>query len=152
MPSPTENRRYSAILAIDVVGYSGLVEKDEIGTVRAVRRLRTEVISPVLKTNGGRLVKTMGDGFLAEFAAPDAALSAAMDIQTRTVEAAADQPESQRLILRVGAHLAMSSSMEKTFSEMASTLRHASNRWQNPVASHPQTHLPAHCRPNLGRA
>lgn len=105
MPSPTENRRYSAILAIDVVGYSGLVEKDEIGTVRAVRRLRTEVISPVLKTNGGRLVKTMGDGFLAEFAAPDAALCAAMDIQTRTVEAAADQPESQRLILRVGAHL-----------------------------------------------
>jgi adenylate cyclase len=32
-----------------------------------VRTPRTDVIEPMLATHGGRLFKTMGDGFLLEF-------------------------------------------------------------------------------------
>jgi class 3 adenylate cyclase/tetratricopeptide (TPR) repeat protein len=105
MIRPGEKRRFAAILALDVVGYSNLTEQDELGTVRAVRRLRSEILGPALSATGGRLVKTMGDGFLAEFTSPDAALTAAMDIQDQTIAAAAELPPGQRMILRIGAHV-----------------------------------------------
>jgi len=63
----TVERRLAAILAADVVGYSKLMGKDEAGTLTAVRKLRSEVIDPRIAEHQGRLFKTMGDGFLAEF-------------------------------------------------------------------------------------
>jgi adenylate cyclase len=69
-------RRLAAILAADVVGFSALMERDEEGTYARVGRLRREVIEPRLSDHQGRLIKTTGDGFLAEFASPIAALRA----------------------------------------------------------------------------
>ena len=60
-------RRLAAILAADVVGYSRLMGEDETGTLTRLRRLRTELIEPLLAEHSGRLVKLMGDGFLVEF-------------------------------------------------------------------------------------
>ncbi|MGI9373115.1 MAG: adenylate/guanylate cyclase domain-containing protein, partial [Hyphomicrobiales bacterium] len=100
-----ENRRFVAILAMDVVGYSQLVEHDELGTVRAVRRLRDDIIIPALDDNEGRIVKTMGDGFLAEFATASAAFASAVYIQKSCVEEAREAPANRRLMLRIGAHL-----------------------------------------------
>jgi adenylate cyclase len=39
------NRRLLAILAVDVVGYSRLMDQDESGTIARLQTLRTEVIS-----------------------------------------------------------------------------------------------------------
>ena len=57
----TAARRLDAILAADVVGYSRLMGEDEAGTARAVRE-RREAARPLVASNGGRLVKTTGDG------------------------------------------------------------------------------------------
>jgi adenylate cyclase len=70
----TTTRRLAAILAADVAGYSALMERDEEGTFAAVRALQREVIGPKLAEHQGRLIKTSGDGFLAEFASPISAL------------------------------------------------------------------------------
>jgi TolB-like protein/class 3 adenylate cyclase/Tfp pilus assembly protein PilF len=74
-------RRLAAILAADVVGFSALMERDEEGTYARVERLRREIIEPRLSEYLGRLIKTTGDGFLAEFASPIAALRCAIVIQ-----------------------------------------------------------------------
>ena len=81
MVSESFQRKLAAILAADVVGFSSLMERDEEGTYTLVGRLRREVIEPRLSEQQGRLIKTTGDGFLAEFASPIAALRCAIAIQ-----------------------------------------------------------------------
>jgi adenylate cyclase len=76
-------RRLAAILAADVVGFSSMMEKDEEGTASHVRAMRREVMEPTLSAHHGRLVKTTGDGFLAEFASPVEAVRCAVGIQDR---------------------------------------------------------------------
>ena len=63
-------RRLAAILAADVVGYSRLMEADEEGTLARMKTLRKDVIEPKIANHGGRIFKTTGDGFLAEFGFP----------------------------------------------------------------------------------
>ncbi len=59
----TETRKLTAIMAIDVVGYSRLMGEDEAGTAKAVREHR-KAAAPIVAGLGGRVVKTMGDGVL----------------------------------------------------------------------------------------
>jgi len=77
-----DKRRLAAILAADVVGYSGMVAADEPATLARVRALRAEIVEPVAAAHDGRLFKTMGDGFLLEFASAVQALRCAISIQT----------------------------------------------------------------------
>jgi len=74
-------RRLAAILAADVVGFSTLMERDEEGAYAAVGRLRREIVEPRLAEHQGRLIKTTGDGFLAEFASPLVAVRCALAMQ-----------------------------------------------------------------------
>ena len=92
-------RRLAAILAADVVGFSALMERDEEGTYARVGKLRREVIEPRLSDHQGRLIKTTGDGFLAEFASPIAALRCAPAIHGSSSNA----PDALRL--RIGLNL-----------------------------------------------
>ncbi len=62
----TAARRLAAILAADVVGYSRMMGKDEAGTAKSMRESR-EAADRVIVADGGRMFKTMGDGFLVEF-------------------------------------------------------------------------------------
>ncbi len=61
------NRRFAAILAADVVGYSRMMREDEAGTLAALKRHRQVVLEPAIARHSGRLVKLMGDGALVEF-------------------------------------------------------------------------------------
>ena len=74
-------RRLAAILSADVMGFSAMMERDEEGTAARIRALRREVVEPALARHQGRLVKTTGDGFLAEFASPVEAVRSAVAIQ-----------------------------------------------------------------------
>ena len=75
MTTSSAERRLSAIMAADIVGYSRLIEADEAATLDAIAALRTEVIDPIFVEFKGRVVKTMGDGAILEFASVvDAAL------------------------------------------------------------------------------
>jgi len=75
-------RRLAAILAADVVGYSRLTGADEEGTLARWKALRADVLDPTLAAHGGRLVKLMGDGLLAEFGSAVDAMRCAIAIQT----------------------------------------------------------------------
>jgi len=92
-------RRLAAILAADVAGFSTLMERDEEGTFARIGRLRRDVIEPRLSDYQGRLIKTTGDGFLAEFASPISALRCAITIQDYLSNA----PDALRL--RIGINL-----------------------------------------------
>jgi class 3 adenylate cyclase len=65
-------RRFAAILAADIVGYSRLMGEDEADTVRAARE-RREAAQPIVANLGGRIVKRTGDGLLLEFSSVVAA-------------------------------------------------------------------------------
>ena len=80
------NRRLAAVLLADVVGYSRLMEADEAGTLAALKQRRRDVLQPILRQHGGRVVKFMGDGVLIEFASAVAAVTAALALQ-REMEA-----------------------------------------------------------------
>ena len=92
-------RRLAAILAADVVGYSTLMERDEEDTFARIRNLRLKYVEPCLAQYRGRLIKTTGDGFLAEFSSPIEALRCALAIQSNL------ERKSGPLRLRVGLNL-----------------------------------------------
>ena len=67
MAQPEVTRRLAAIFAVDMVGYSRLMEVDEEDTIARQKAHRAELIDPEIASHGGRIVKTMGDGLLVEF-------------------------------------------------------------------------------------
>jgi adenylate cyclase len=98
-------RRLAAILAADVVGYSKMMGENEAGTLAAVRKLRAETIEPKIAEHRGRLFKTMGDGFFAEFSSIVNAVACAAAIQNAMAAHNTDLPEDRRLQLRIGVNL-----------------------------------------------
>jgi adenylate cyclase len=55
-------RRLTAILAADMVGYSRQMGADEAGTLAALKSLRSDLIDNKIADNHGRIVKLTGDG------------------------------------------------------------------------------------------
>ena len=76
-----DQRRLSAVLAADVVGYTRLMEQDTDGTVAAWKSARSDIINPTVAGHSGRLVKLTGDGFLAEFSTVQDAVRCAVGMQ-----------------------------------------------------------------------
>ncbi len=98
-------RRLTTIMAADVVGYSRLVEADEVSTLAALRSLRQTVVNPLLGEHRGRVVKVMGDGLIAEFGSVVGAVACAAAIQARLAEAQGQVPPERRIVLRIGINL-----------------------------------------------
>ena len=98
-------RRLTAILAADVVGYSRLIGVDESGTLAAFRALREDVVEPTVTTHNGRIVKHMGDGLLAEFQSVVDAVAAAADVQNAIQRHAANPMGDKRIALRIGVNV-----------------------------------------------
>ena len=97
-------RRLTAILAADVVGYSRLMSADEEGTLARLKGHRRALVDPKIAENRGRIVKTTGDGLLVEFASVVDALRCAVEVQRGMAERDADVPQDQRIEYRVGIH------------------------------------------------
>ncbi len=98
-------RRLAAILAADVVGYSRLMEADEADTRTRFNEQFDEVVRPTIDEYRGRLVKTMGDGFLVEFSSVVDALQCAADIQNGAAVRQNREPDDRKILLRIGIHL-----------------------------------------------
>jgi TolB-like protein/class 3 adenylate cyclase/tetratricopeptide (TPR) repeat protein len=99
-------RRLSAIMVADVVGYSHLIQVDEAATLAAVKALRAEIVDPLVATHSGRVVKSMGDGVLVEFGSVVDAVACAVAVQKEL----ASEPEpgaspARLLVLRIGVNL-----------------------------------------------
>src|SRR5438270_10829869 len=90
-------RRLAAILAADVVGYSRLVGADEAGALASLGVLRRGIIERNVARHSGRVVKIMGDGFLAEFARAVQAAGCAMAIQKETESSACGRDRCSKM-------------------------------------------------------
>ena len=92
-------RRLAAILAADLVGFAGLIEADEAGTLARLKACETDIIDPLIAGHAGRVVKRMGDGYLVEFASVVKALDCAAAWQAAMADGAAG------LRFRIGVNL-----------------------------------------------
>src|SRR6201981_3893221 len=101
----TVTRRLAAILAADVAGYSRLMGADEEGTLARLKAHRRELVDPRIGEHRGRIVKTTGDGLLAEFASVVDAVRCAAEIQREMAERNGDVPPDRRIEFRVGINL-----------------------------------------------
>jgi len=105
MATSRAERRLTAVLVADVVGYSRLMERDETGTLRRLKALRKAQVEPLLAEYRGRIVKLMGDGALCEFASVVDAVECAVRIQQAAIEHEAAVPEIERIAFRIGVNL-----------------------------------------------
>src|SRR5438105_12842738 len=97
-------RRLTAILAADVVGYSRLMGDDEAGTIAALKSLRQNLADPKISEHNGRIVKLTGDGMLVEFPSVVSAVACAVDIQSAMRTRNASAPAA-RIEFRIGVNL-----------------------------------------------
>lgn len=100
----TVPRRLSVIVSADVVGYNRLAGADEAGTSAALKKHR-EAIDPIFFEDGGRIVKSSGDGLLLEFPSAFSAVHASLGVQRMMAERNRDVPPDRRLVFRMGMHL-----------------------------------------------
>ena len=104
MATERVERRLAAILAADVAGYSRLVGVDEEGTLARLKAHRRELIEPKIIEHRGRIVKTTGDGILAEFGSVIDALRSAIEVQGAISERNVVSPADSRIEFRIGIH------------------------------------------------
>jgi adenylate cyclase len=105
MATTTATRRLAAILAADVAGYSRLMGADEEGTHERFKAHLVELVDPKIREHHGRIVKTTGDGVLAEFASVVDAVRCAGEIQRAMADRDLDLAEERRLQFRIGVNL-----------------------------------------------
>ena len=98
-------RRLSAIMAADVVGYSRLMGADEQGTLVRLNALRQDLFDPEVGRHGGRIVKLMGDGALVEFASVVSAVACAAEVQKSLALRNAAVADDEQIEFRIGINL-----------------------------------------------
>src|SRR6516164_2250089 len=98
-------RRLAAILAADVAGYSRVMGADEEGTLERLKTHRRELIDPKIAEHHGRIVKTTGDGLLAEFSSVVDAVRCAAEVQRGMLDRETKVPDEQRIRFRIGINL-----------------------------------------------
>ncbi|WP_244408698.1 adenylate/guanylate cyclase domain-containing protein [Roseomonas fluvialis] len=97
-------RRFAAFAFADVVGYTILMATEEARTHRRWMAVLDGVLRPVAAEHGGRIVKSTGDGVLAEFAEPGGAVAWALAVQRRLAREDEAEPDAPTLALRIAVH------------------------------------------------
>src|SRR5712691_10476677 len=105
LASERVERRLTAILAADVVGYSRLTGIDEEGTHVQLKDCLRAVFHPSIAEHRGRVVKTTGDGMLAEFGSVVDAVRCALAVQRGMAERNQGLPQEQRIEFRIDINL-----------------------------------------------
>jgi len=98
-------RKLAAILAADIVGYSRLMGVDEIGTLRALKAVRKDLVDTAIAAYGGRIVKTTGDGLLVDFPSVVDAVACAVTIQRGIIQRNANVGQDKRIVFRIGINI-----------------------------------------------
>ena len=88
---------FRLFFAADVVGYSRLMNSDEVGTLAALKAHRRVLVDPAIAAHHGRIVKTTGDGALVEFASVVDAVRCAIVIQRSMVGRNVNIAEDKRI-------------------------------------------------------
>jgi len=102
--APGSLRKLTAILSADVEGYSRLMGEDDTATVQTLTLYRT-AIHTLVREHRGRVVDSIGDNVLAEFASVVDAVQCAVAIQRDLGARNAELSPSRRMKFRVGVNL-----------------------------------------------
>jgi TolB-like protein/class 3 adenylate cyclase/rhodanese-related sulfurtransferase/Flp pilus assembly protein TadD len=105
MDTHRSERRLSAIMATDIVGYSRLMEADEARTLAAIKALRSDLIDPLLAQFRGRIAKLMGDGAIIEFGSVVDAVACAVELQKQAAARQTEVSPESRILFRIGINL-----------------------------------------------
>jgi len=99
MTTDTFQRKLTAILCADVVGYSRLMGDDEAATVKTLETYKGVMYS-LIKQHRGRVVDSPGDNLLAEFGSVvddvQCAVSTQKELQTHNVTVIGDAHKKLR--------------------------------------------------------
>lgn len=99
-----EQRRLAAIMFTDMMGFSALAQRDEALALELLEEHRT-LLRPIFARHQGHEIKTIGDGFLVEFASALAAVNCAVEIQQALAGRNLSVPADKLLRIRIGIHL-----------------------------------------------
>jgi adenylate cyclase len=100
-PARSIARRLSALLVADIAGYTAQMRADELATFHHVRADLDGLLTPLIESHRGRIVKTTGDGVLAEFLSAVDCVECARELQPAIAAGQADIPEHQRFQYRI---------------------------------------------------
>ncbi|MBL8895051.1 MAG: hypothetical protein JNJ53_10645 [Rhizobiales bacterium] len=98
-------RRLAAILVADLVNYTAQMHADEGATYKRVKADLSDLITPTIAVHHGRIVKTMGDGVLAEFKSVVDCVECARELQTTNLKRQKDLPDNQRFFYRIAVNV-----------------------------------------------
>ena len=92
-------------MAADVAGYTGLMDRDETGTLDELMRRHRMIFAPSVKKHGGRIVKLMGDGALVEFGSVIEAVNCAIALQHAFAQENITRADLAPMLLRIGINI-----------------------------------------------
>jgi class 3 adenylate cyclase len=105
-PSLLLPRHTKVLMVMDVVESVRLMEQDEDEFVQRWQRLVAHVEQQLLPLHGGRLVKSLGDGLMLEFATAQGCVETGFALQDFCQQDNQQRPQDRRFHLRMGAHVA----------------------------------------------
>ena len=112
-PSPIDSpellalpQRQKVVLVMDLVESVRLMATNELAVVDHWRGFVRHATKKVLPLHQGRMVKSLGDGIMAEFECPRNATNAALQLHRYFYAANATLPAEQQLFLRAGLNTA----------------------------------------------
>ncbi len=133
---------FRTILFTDVVSSTPLLTQLRDARMREVMRDHDAVMEAAVTGHGGRVIKTIGDAFMAEFAVPSAAVEAAIEAQrasgtgspiltSQCASASASTPESpsKRMATSTAPASSSPSAWSRPPTPTASSSATSSNRW-----------------------
>jgi len=97
-------RKLAAIFAADVAGYSALMGRDEVGTLRTLTAYRV-IIDRLIASHRGRIFNTAGDSLVADFASAVDTVQCAVAVQDAIAKENADRPAGEQMWFRIGVHV-----------------------------------------------
>ena len=98
-------RRLAAILSLDVVGYTQMMQRSSGPLLKTLNSIYRDLVTPVVRSHGGRVVKLLGDGAIIEFNSAGQALAAAIAIQSRLRKPDHPFQNPEPIQMRAGLHV-----------------------------------------------
>ncbi|MEZ5643951.1 MAG: adenylate/guanylate cyclase domain-containing protein [Burkholderiaceae bacterium] len=95
-------QQHKVVMVLDLVESVRLMAQDEAGVVSRWQGFLRHVNADILPAHQGRLVKSLGDGLLAEFDRCDAAVKAGLALQQHFRPGNARLPADRHMHLRIG--------------------------------------------------
>jgi adenylate cyclase len=104
MATDDVKRKLTAIFSADVEGYSRLMGEDELATIETLTSHK-EIMRKMIRQYRGRVVDSIGDNLLAEFASVVDAVQCAVEVQQVLSSKNETLPENRRMYFRIGINL-----------------------------------------------